>query len=69
MYCFFQEEYGIDWEGPSGVQQDSVVVPSTDSQLTVTQFHALRRAVDPMEECDDYGIGLYTATRAFVYAV
>ena len=64
-----QEQYGIDWGSPSGVDHDTIVVPNTECPLSAAELTVLRQTVDPMEECDDYGIGLYTITRAFVYSV
>lgn len=58
QFLSLQDDYGIDWEGPSGVDHDSVIVPEIDCPLTASELEALTRVVDPMEECDDYGIGL-----------
>ena len=44
-------------------------MPQTECPLSAAEFDALRSTIKPFEECDDYGIGLYVATRAFVYAV
>ena len=58
--------HGIDWGGPSGVDHDTIVVPDTESPLSAAELHVLHQTVNPME---DYGIGLYTMARAFVYTV
>ena len=44
-------------------------MPQTECPFSATEFDALRSTINPLEECDDYGVGLYAATRAFVYAV
>ena len=41
-----------------------MIVPSTECPLSATELEALRNVVDPLEESEDYGIGLYVATRA-----
>ena len=46
-----------------------MIVPSTECPLSATELEALRNVVDPLEESEDYGIGLYVATRAYVYSV
>ena len=61
-----QDEYGIDWNGPTGVDHETVVIPATETPLSPAQLHLLRHTVNPMEECHQYGISLYIATKAFV---
>ena len=65
MYAM-QNEYGIDWNGPTGVDHETVAVPDTENPLSPAQLDLLRHTINPMEECDQYGISLYLATRAFV---
>ena len=40
----------------------------TSSPLTVQQTAELTRAINPIEPCQDLGVELYLATRAFVNA-
>ena len=54
MNIYMQDEYGIDWSGPSGVDHDSVIIPNTTSPLSPTQLDLLRRTINPMKECSDY---------------
>ena len=63
---YMQNEYGIDWNGPTGVDHETVVVPDTENPLSPAQLDLLRDTINPMEECDQYGISLYLATKAFV---
>ena len=55
--------------GTSGVKQDIVIVPQTECPLSQAEFASLRSIITPFKECDNYGIGLYAANRAFVYSV
>ena len=66
-FVIVQDEYGIDWDSPSGVDNDGIVeIPETESPLTDPQFEELKQQLYPLEPCDDYGISLYTAAKAFV---
>ena len=58
---------GRIWDGPCGTQEETVLVPLMESPITDVQFDTLKDAIDPLEEQDDYGIGLHSATRTFVY--
>ena len=69
---YMQEDYGVDWDSPNGIEHETVQVPDTQPPLSTAQLDALRSAINPMaldEGALDHGIGLYTAARAFVYAV
>ena len=44
-------------------------MPPTECPLSATELEALKSVVDPLDESEDYGIGLYVATRAYVYSV
>ena len=67
-FLVLQEQYGIDWDGPVTVDEDteSVVIPPTDNPLSSTLYDSLRQAVDPLDECEDHGVQLYEVTRIFV---
>ena len=43
-----------------------VEIPETECPLTGPQFEELKHQLNPLEPCDDYGISLYTAAKAFV---
>ena len=45
---------------------DTVEIPDTVNPLTPQQMDELLQAVDLLEQCDDLGISLYIAARAFV---
>ena len=63
------DQYGIDWSGPCVAESnESVDLPNTACPLSDQQVIALKEAVDPMQDCSDYGISFCTTTRAFVYA-
>ena len=66
-----QEDYGIDWSGPlpSDTDADTVTVPTTECPLSTQQLETLKQTLDPFEECTDYGVQLYTATRLFVNGI
>lgn len=42
------------------------MIPDTESPLTDAQFEHMKQELNPLEPCDDYGISLYTAAKAFV---
>lgn len=72
---FVQEEsseYGIDWTGPAGFADEAeerVVVPETPNYLSAEQLSLIKTLVNPLQQCDDYGKGLYVATRQLVREV
>ena len=67
LFAIVQDEYGIDWDSPSGVDDEGIVeIPETECPLTGPQFEELKHQLNPLEPCDDYGISLYTAAKAFV---
>ena len=53
---YMQNEYGIGWNGPTGVDHETVAVPDTENPLSPAQLDLLRHTINPMEECDQYGI-------------
>ena len=66
---FFQDLYGIDWQGPVGQHEDieRVEVPQTTLDLTSQQLMELQQSVHPLE-CDDLGVSQYVAARSFINA-
>ena len=57
------QHYGIDWDGPSAVDNDHTVeVPAVSCPL----HQVLQSSINPLDECDDLGVSMYAATRAFV---
>ena len=52
-----QENYGIDWEGPVGVDVDTVEVPET--AIPVGCSLSGIENIDPLASSDEYGIDLY----------
>ena len=42
------------------------MVPTTECPISEVEFDTLKSNGNPMEEQDDYGVGLYAATQAFV---
>ena len=61
LHLFLQSSYGIDWNGPVGVDLDAerVEVPDTPNPLNAQQIDELRELVNPLAPCDDLGISLY----------
>ena len=60
--------FGIDWDGPlpSDVDSDEVSVPSITVGLSPTDMDELIHTINPLDECDDYGINLYMQCVLFV---
>ena len=44
-----------------------MTVPPTNCPLSAQQLLELRDLIDPMQECDDYGVQLYVETKLFVH--
>lgn len=57
--------FGVDYfsEQLSVEDVDSVVVPCTPSPLPPELLQDYMDALDPLEQSDDYGVGLYTRAR------
>lgn len=53
-----QENYGIDWEAPVGIDVDAVEVPKTaiPDGCSLSEIESI---VDPLSNSDEYGIVLY----------
>lgn len=63
------DQYGIDWDGPCAAEMtESVDVPITNCPITQQQFEELNEMIDPIQNCHDYGVSLYTTVRAYVHA-
>ena len=45
--------------------EDAIIVPTT-CPISENDFTELKRRVDPLYACDDYGMGLYLSTLQFV---
>ena len=41
------------------VDHETVVILDSETPLSPAQFDLLRHTVNPMEECDHYGISMY----------
>ena len=66
---FFDEVsgiYGVDEEGVGSHDEEGVVIPSVDFQLTEEQFQELQRTVYPLSNSEDFGIDLYVRTLEFI---
>ncbi|KAJ7391273.1 hypothetical protein OS493_019405 [Desmophyllum pertusum] len=61
------DQYGIDWNGPVGTNQDNIVqVPDTTCPLDDHNLTLLKQAVDFRIDDGHYGISLYNDTMAEV---
>ena len=69
-YNYIRIRIRIDWDGPTVVDDDTelVQVPDIPTPLTDQQMNALSVAVDPLEQCDEFGVSLYETTYRFVQA-
>ena len=59
----------MDWTGPTSDEdddEDAIVAPHTSCPISENDFTELKRPVDPLYACDDYGMGLYLSTLQFV---
>ena len=45
---------------------NTVEVPDTESPLSPVELDQLKQEINPIESCEDHGIAMYTATKAFV---
>ena len=71
MFFYYNyQEYGIDWQGPAVVGlAEKVDVPATSIPLNEQQLETLYHSVNPSVPCEDHGITMYTAVRAFVHTL
>lgn len=53
-----QENYGIDWEGPVGIDVDTVEVPETATPIGCS-LSEIESIVDPLATSDEFGVDLY----------
>lgn len=59
-----QDEHEIDWDSPSGVEEDGIVeILDTEIPLSDALFEQMKQEINPLEPC---GILLYTVSKAFV---
>ena len=56
------EHYGIEEEGLSTSEDDSVVIPENPFQLSDDQLYELQQFVDPLTESQNHGLELYERT-------
>ena len=63
------EMFGFDPEAPSPDEDEEtlVVIPDTDIPLSQSSIGMLQSTVNPVEECNDFGIQLYKDTVHIVY--
>lgn len=56
-----EEEYGIDWNAPLGIDDDAVAVeiPATENPLTPTDYTQLQQLINPSTDPDNHGITQY----------
>uniref|UniRef100_A0A1X7TW60 Uncharacterized protein n=1 Tax=Amphimedon queenslandica TaxID=400682 RepID=A0A1X7TW60_AMPQE len=64
----FDTHYGVDWDGPAVLDNEDITVPPENCPLSEEQLALLKQSVDPLQDCEDYGVPLYVAVRNFVYA-
>jgi len=65
------DAYGIDEEGVGspGSDEEGVVVPPLDFELTGEQLRELQAAVHPLSDSEEFGIDLYIRTLEFLEAI
>ena len=65
------DAYGVDEEGVGspGSDEDGVVVPPLDFELTGEQLRELQAAVHPLSDSEEFGIDLYIRTLEFLEAI
>ncbi len=47
-------------------EADTVTVPDTNIPLQSHEIAILKTIVDPLDECDDMGVGFYATVKEFV---
>ena len=60
-YIIQVEDFGVDWTGPTSFNdddEDAIVVPTTTCPISENDYSELKRRVDPLYACDDYGMSL-----------
>ncbi len=55
-----ESDYGVEEEGlVEDSEEPGVEVPQSSIRLSDVQLQQLRRVVNPLETCDDYGVNFY----------
>ena len=57
-----EEEYGREEDGGTGTDEGAIRIPRILIDLDDIQLHALRESIHPLQECNDYGISIYSQT-------
>ena len=52
-------DYGIEWDGPSGGGNDAVYFPVTTATVSEEHLQYLGEHIDPLRHADNYGIDCY----------
>lgn len=59
--------YGVDWGGPVNEIPDVELIDVHENNVDLSeQVEDLKESVDPLSQCDDVGVSLYVAARAYV---
>ena len=64
------ETFGLDPDGPIPESDDDTVmisVPDTNIPLSQSSFDTLHTTIDPLQDCDDFGVDLYVRTVRLMY--
>lgn len=63
--------HGIDWESPEAICHDmdeEIIVLTIPCPLNEDKLHLLQQCVDPLQEVEELGVGLYLSFRDIIYA-
>ena len=60
------EHYGIEEEGLSTSEDDSIVIPENPFQLSDDQLHEMQQLIDPLAESQNHGLELYERTLQYI---
>jgi hypothetical protein len=60
------ETYGLSYQDPTPGEHGSVNVPESRFSIQTNDFQQLQSLINPLQECDDYGIQLYLSTLQFL---
>lgn len=61
--------YGIDEDGVSVDESEGVQVPRNALEISESQLEQLRQSINPLGQCQDYGISIYLQTIQFLDSV
>lgn len=62
FFAQVDDTYGVEEDGLAGNDDIGIAIPQISIQLSDEQKRELQATINPLADCDDYGISLYLQT-------